>query len=37
MPVAVKLELGRTARGVVDVVTGEGNLVILAIAETINY
>ena len=37
VPVAVELKLGRAARGVVDVVTSEGNLVILAIAETIKY
>lgn len=34
VPVAVELELGRTAGGVVDVVAGEGHLVVLTVAET---
>jgi hypothetical protein len=33
VPEAVEFELGGAARGVVDVVSGEGYLVILAIAE----
>jgi hypothetical protein len=34
VPIAVELELGRTARGVVNVVASEGDLVILSVAET---
>jgi hypothetical protein len=34
MPVAVELKLGRAAGGMVDVVAGEGDLVILAVSET---
>jgi hypothetical protein len=34
VPVAVELNLGRAAGGVVDVVAGEGDLVVLAISET---
>lgn len=37
VPVAVELELGGTAGGVVDIVASEGNLVILAVAETRRY
>lgn len=35
VPVAVELELGRATRSVVDVVAGEGDLVIFAVSETI--
>jgi hypothetical protein len=34
VPVAVELKLGRAAGGVVDVVAGEGDLVVLAVSET---